>query len=228
MDRGSDSSERDQNRDRDGGCAAANASIPPHAYIMVYAHRPRSWCGHQRRPPGYHPPVSSLVQVRLARPGDIPAMQEIEIAAGRLFAEIGMQDVADDGAHETEVLAGYVADGRAWSAEHHGAVCGYALVDVVDGAAHLEQVSVHPDQGRRGIGSHLIDVVAAWAIGRGFTALTLLTFSDVAWNGPYYRRLGFIDVPDADLGHGLAGLRAHEAELGLDVSIRRAMRRDLR
>jgi GNAT superfamily N-acetyltransferase len=172
--------------------------------------------------------VSSLVQVRLAHPGDILAMQEIEIAAGRLFAEIGMQDVADDGAHETELLAGYVADGRAWSAEAGGIVCGYALVDVVDGAAHLEQVSVHPDQGRRGIGGRLVDVVAAWAIGRGLTALTLLTFTDVPWNGPYYRRLGFVHVPDAELGPELAGLRAHEAQLGLDISIRGAMRRELR
>ena len=50
---------------------------------------------------------------------------------------------------------------------------------------------------------------------------------DVAWNGPYYRRLGFVDVPDEQLGPGLAALRAHESELGLDVSIRCAMRLEL-
>ncbi|MDX6496207.1 MAG: hypothetical protein QOE17_2193 [Gaiellales bacterium] len=77
-------------------------------------------------------------------------MQEIEIAAGRLFAEIGMHDVAEDGAHESDVLAGYVAGGRAWVAEQDDTVCGYALADVLDGAAHLEQVTVHPDHGRQG------------------------------------------------------------------------------
>jgi GNAT superfamily N-acetyltransferase len=155
-------------------------------------------------------------------------MQEIEIAAGRLFAEIGMHDVAEDGAHETEVLAGYVAGGRAWVAERDDTVCAYALADVLDGAAHLEQVTVHPDYGRQGIGGRLIEAVADWARGQGFGTLTLLTFRDVAWNGPYYRRLGFVDLVDSELGPELAALRAHEAELGLNVSIRGAMRRALR
>jgi GNAT superfamily N-acetyltransferase len=155
-------------------------------------------------------------------------MQAIEIAAGRLFAEIGMHDVAEDGAHESETLAGYIAASRAWVAEADGAVCAYALADVLDGAAHLEQVSVHPDQARRGIGSRLIDAVAGWARGQGFVDMTLLTFRDVAWNGPYYQRLGFVDLPDAALGPELAALREHEAELGLDVSIRGAMRLSLR
>jgi len=151
-------------------------------------------------------------------------MQEIEIAAGQLFAKIGMHDVAEDGAHETDVLAGYVAGGRAWVAEKDDSVCGYALADVLDGAAHLEQVTVRPDQGRRGIGGRLIEAVADWARGQDSPTLTLLTFRDVSWNGPYYRRLGFVDLADSELGPELAALRAYEADLGLDVSIRGAMR----
>jgi GNAT superfamily N-acetyltransferase len=176
----------------------------------------------------YHPPVPDLVTIRLALAGDIPQMQAIEIAAGRLFAEIGMHDVAEDGAHETDVLAGYVAGGRAWVAARENAICGYALADLLDGTAHLEQVTVHPDQGRQRIGGRLIDTVSQWARDQGLDAMTLLTFRDVAWNGPYYRRLGFVDLPDAALGPELAALRAHEAELGLDVIIRGAMRLTLR
>lgn len=164
------------------------------------------------------------VTLRVAQSRDIPAMQEIEIAAGALFAGIGMHDVAQDGAHETELLAEYVAGRRAWVAEQDGRVCAYALVDVLDGAAHLEQLTVHPDHARQRIGRRLIDAVCGWAVGQGHAALTLLTFRDVAWNGPYYRRLGFVDLPDSALGPELAGLRAHEADLGLDTSIRGAMR----
>ena len=167
---------------------------------------------------------TSHVSIRLAAPADIPSMQAIEIASGRLWADIGMQDVADDGAHETDELARYVADGRAWVAVTGGAVCGYALVDVVDAAAHLEQITVDPDHGRRGIGRLILDDVIAWAQARRFTAMTLLTFTEVAWNGPYYRRLGFVDLRDAELGPELAALRAHEADLGLDTTIRGAMR----
>jgi GNAT superfamily N-acetyltransferase len=167
------------------------------------------------------------ISVRLATTHDIPAMQAIEIAAGRLFAGIGMQDVADDGAHETEVLEGHVHGDRAWVAESGGVVCAYALALVVDGAGHLEQVTVHPDHGRQGIGRVLIDAVAAWARDCGYTTLTLMTFRDVPWNGPYYRRLGFEDVPEAELGPGLLQLRANEVAHGLDISIRGAMRRRL-
>lgn len=167
------------------------------------------------------------ITIRLATPRDIPRMQAIEIAAGRLFAEIGMQDVADDGAHESELLEGHVGRGLAWVAEGDGGVCAYALADVVDGAGHLEQVTVHPDQGRQGIGRLLIDAVADWARSQGCTALTLMTFRDVPWNGPYYRRLGFEDVPEDELGPGLRQLRANEVAHGLDIRIRGAMRRRL-
>jgi GNAT superfamily N-acetyltransferase len=172
--------------------------------------------------------MPDAITVRVAQRADIPAMQAIEAAAGVLFAGIGMHDVAEDEPHETGVLEGYVGAGRAWAAEDDGDVCAYALADVLDGAAHLEQVTVHPDHGRRGIGRDLIEAVAAWAREHGFPALTLLTFRDVPWNGPYYRRLGFVDLADADLEPELAALRAHEAEIGLDVSIRGAMRLDLR
>jgi GNAT superfamily N-acetyltransferase len=154
-------------------------------------------------------------------------MQEIEIDAGALFAEIGMQDVADDGAHEAELLESYVEAARAWVAEEAGVVCGYALADILDGEGHLEQVTVRPEYGRRGIGRQIIDTVADWARAQGFQSMTLLTFRDVAWNGPYYRRLGFVDVPDPEMAPELARLRAHEADLGLDTSIRGAMRLSL-
>ena len=171
--------------------------------------------------------MTAAVAVRRAQPADIESMQQIEIAAGSLFAEIGMHDVAEDGAHETELLAEYIADGRAWVAEEDGAVGGYALIDILDAQAHLEQVTVHPQYSRRGIGRVIIDHVAEWARGQGYTAMTLLTLRDVAWNGPYYRRLGFVDLPDAEMGPELAALRAHEAVLGLDVALRGAMRLSL-
>lgn len=71
------------------------------------------------------------------------------------------------------------------------------LIDVVDGNAHVEQVAVHPEHARRGLGTTLLDTATAWAEQRGLAALTLTTYSDVTcysdvtWNAPYYERLGF-------------------------------------
>ena len=112
-------------------------------------------------------PVYDLATIRPAERRDIPTMQDIEIVGCGIFADIGMQDVAEDGAHETEVLEEYIAGGRAWVAEVDGEVAAYALADVYDGTAHLEQVTVYPRFGRRGIGSDLVAAVAEWGRQRG-------------------------------------------------------------
>jgi GNAT superfamily N-acetyltransferase len=99
----------------------------------------------------------------------------------------------------------------------------YLLVDLVDGNAHIEQVSVHPGWGRQGIGRALICHLEGWAAGQGLTAVTLTTFADVPWNGPYYRRCGFRPMTEAELGPELAALRATERARGLDRHPRLAM-----
>jgi len=167
--------------------------------------------------------MTSEATIRGARSDDIRALQDIERAAGVLFGGIGMEDIAADPPLEEEVLAGYIGDGRAWVAEVEGQVVGYALADEVDGQGHLEQVSVDPAFGRRGLGRRLIETVCSWARDRGFSRLTLITFRDVPWNGPYYASLGFVVVLDDDLGPGLRELRTREAEHGLDVTARQVM-----
>lgn len=165
--------------------------------------------------------------VRPALPGDLRRLQEIEIAAGSLFASVGMQAVADDPPAALEVLATYQRDGRAWVAIDGSArLVGYALALEVDGLGHLEQLSVEPAAGRQGWGAALIGTVLEWATGRGAPAVTLSTFVDVAWNAPYYARFGFRALSEQDLTPGLLRLREHEVTAGLDVSRRVFMRRE--
>ncbi|SCF27691.1 N-acetylglutamate synthase, GNAT family [Micromonospora viridifaciens] len=102
---------------------------------------------------------------------------------------------------------------------------GFAVVDLVDGCAHVLQLSVDPAYARRGIGRGLLDHVAGWAAGRGLPALTLTTFRSVPWNGPYYARCGFRELTGPEVTPGLAELLAAEAALGLDPADRIAMRR---
>ena len=81
----------------------------------------------------------------------------------------------------------------------------YLLLDVVDGAAHVEQVSVHPDHARQGIGRALIERAATWAYCHGLDALTLTTYIEAPWNGPYYERLGFSYLAADEETIGAAG-----------------------
>ena len=164
--------------------------------------------------------------VRPARPDDLPTLQLVETAAGALFRTVGLDAVADDAPPPLDVLARYEADGRAWvSVDEHDRPVGYATALEVDGLGHLEQLSVDPAAGRQGRGAALVDAVVAWAVARGAPAVTLSTFLDVAWNAPYYERLGFEVLGEEALTSGLLELRANEAALGLDVSRRVFMRR---
>ncbi|NAZ78390.1 GNAT family N-acetyltransferase, partial [Kineococcus sp. T13] len=98
---------------------------------------------------------------------------------------------------------------------------------LVDGAAHVEQVSVDPAWGRRGLGRALLEAAAGRAARRGLAALTLTTFADVPWNAPYYARLGFAVLPDDRLGPGLRAVVERERAHGLHAWPRVVMRRDL-
>ena len=96
-----------------------------------------------------------------------------------------------------EAVATAVERGTTWvEVGNDGGPVAFALADVLDGRAHLEQLSVVPSYGRRGLGAELLTAVEGWARADGLPGLTLTTFADVPWNAPYYRRLGFVVVPE--------------------------------
>ena len=166
--------------------------------------------------------------IRRAELRDLERLREVERAAGEAFRDVGMAAVADDEPPAPADLRDHQVHGRAWVAtagDGTDVAVAYLLLDVVDGAAHVEQVSVHPAWARRGLGRRLIETAAAWAAGRGLTAVTLTTFAEVPWNAPYYARLGFAVVPESELGPGLRAVRRRERDLGLDAWPRVAMRR---
>lgn len=163
---------------------------------------------------------------RTARKDDLLALRELERAAGAAFRDLGMAAVADDEPPSVTDLAAFQEDGRAWvitdSADRPVA---YLLLDVVDGNAHVEQVSVHPDHARQGLGKTLLDTAAAWAAQRGLAALTLTTYLDVPWNAPYYQRLGFQIMAESEIGDELRRICEHEQARGLARWPRVTMRR---
>jgi len=117
----------------------------------------------------------------------------------------------------------FQAGGRCWVWAEDGTIGAYAIAEEVDGFGHLEQVSVLPSHARRGLGRALIETVGEWSAGRGLSGLTLTTFADVPWNAPYYARLGFRVLPDAEQGPGLRRIREEEIARGLDRWPRAAM-----
>ncbi|HTW21481.1 MAG TPA: GNAT family N-acetyltransferase [Mycobacteriales bacterium] len=166
--------------------------------------------------------------IRPARASDTPHIRTIEAAAGTQFYSVGMDLVADAELPSDEELIPYINGQRAWVVtDAHDVPIAFILSDIVDDNVHIEQVSVHPSQAHKGLGKALIDHVADVAGDSGYPAMTLTTYVDVPWNGPYYTRLGFMEIGTDELTPGLVEIRRHEAELGLDAWPRVCMRRAL-
>lgn len=166
--------------------------------------------------------------IRPARTQEGAILQEIERLAGARFRDVGLPEVADDEPASVETLARYADDGRSWVAvDRIDVPIGYLLVDVVDGCAHIEQVSIRPDHQGAGVGRALVEHVRTWAADCGLHAITLTTFTDVPWNAPLYRHLGFRALSEDEIGPQLRALRDEETAHGLDPTKRVCMRSEL-
>lgn len=165
------------------------------------------------------------LSLRAAVAADLEDLARIEVEAGRLFLTVGMPLVAGDEVDEAE-LGQTIDDGRVWVASYDGSIAGYVEASFVDGRAHIDQVSVRPDLGRRGIGRTLVRHVERWGSEHGLDGTTLTTFRDVPWNGPWYRRLGYRELEDDEIGPELRTVMAREATWpGIVPELRCAMLR---
>jgi predicted N-acetyltransferase YhbS len=159
-----------------------------------------------------------------ARPRDVSRIADIERAAATLLRGHAPESVLTE-VTELGQLRRAQRDDRLWVALDGETPVGFAHVEIREtDAAHLEELDVHPEHGRRGLGTRLVQAVCEWANVRGYRAVTLTTFRDVSWNMPFYARLGFEEVPRAQLSPVLRAILEDEAKRGLAPSRRVAMR----
>jgi GNAT superfamily N-acetyltransferase len=172
--------------------------------------------------------LKSPVLIRPAQERELPLISALEKSGDKLFRAAGMDRVADSPAPEPAAYRAALQGGRLLVAvDEQDAAVGFIRLEVLDGEPHVEQVSVHPDHAGRGIGAALLDAAEQLARARGHRRITLTTFRDVPWNGPYYARLGWSALREADLPPELAASRQHERDLGLDEWPRLAMAKSL-
>ncbi len=170
-------------------------------------------------------------RIRSAREGDLAALPDIERAAARLFAPWGLDVLFGSTTTPIEVSRGAMTrDDLVVVAPDDGdpRPVGFALTSRVDWHAHLDELAVHPDHGRRGIGHALVLTVLERARERGLGRVTLATMREVPFNGPWYReRLGFRELSQDELGPGLRAIFQREMAGGLPVAERIFLGRDL-
>ena len=172
--------------------------------------------------------MDSRYMVAPARPQDLHALAEIELAAATLLRDHVPPAILEEATDEADLRTAQ-ADGRLWVAFDGDRPVGFAHVEMLaPDLPHLEEIDVHPEHGRRGIGAALVRTVCEWVSRAGHRELTLTTFRAVAWNMPFYARLGFEEVSSDDLRPEVAAVVRNETARGLDPERRVVMRHRVR
>lgn len=162
--------------------------------------------------------------IRRARLDELAQLCDIEVLADTAFASVGLHFVLDSPLPEPASLVEPQRHGRLLVAtDSDDRAVGFVRIDLLDGIPHVGQVAVNPEHAGQGTGAALVQAAEAWALARGADRLTLTTFRDVPWNGPYYERLGWLVLPDDEAGPELAAARRRERQLGLDQAPRQCM-----
>jgi GNAT superfamily N-acetyltransferase len=144
-----------------------------------------------------------MSDVRPVRSDEMELLPELERAADLMFATLGVGPLPGPGTvEEFESALVVLVSGDP--------PVGLARIDDLVGGAHLEQLSVHPDHGRAGIGRALLKGACQWAATAGYDEITLATYRDVRWNGPFYASEGFVEVGQVGDWYAARGLPAEE------------------
>jgi GNAT superfamily N-acetyltransferase len=168
------------------------------------------------------------VFIRPGREQELAVAVDIDDDAWAMFGELDRRfaiELGDDHpfvrAERARWAAAACAGGLCFACAPDGTPVGFAVLDTIDGAPHLEQVSVNRAWGGHGIGRMLVEHALRWSARAG--ELWITTYDHVAWNLPWYQRLGFVVVPDADCGAEVRAALERERHVLPDPDHRVAM-----
>lgn len=162
--------------------------------------------------------------IRPARPEDLAALPDVEASAATAFlAAPGLAWLAESEAISSERHIELLENGITLVAQINGKIVGFVCSEPLGDCLHIRELSVrHASQGK-GIGLSLLEELASRAVAAGWTRLTLTTFRDLAWNAPFYARLGFEEPGSETLSPELRSQLQREAANGLPPERRCAM-----
>jgi N-acetylglutamate synthase-like GNAT family acetyltransferase len=165
--------------------------------------------------------VVSELDLRLATEGDLDRLQFISAQArGRYRAIPALAVVADAPPLTTsrfEPCRVEVVVDRAKSD-----VVGFAAMRPLDGLLYLDNISVELGASGRGIGVMLLSSVVAYAIRLQVAAVSLTTFKEPIWNGPWFRKYAFQPMPCNMIGVGLREVMERQSHT-VDPNIRETL-----
>lgn len=168
-----------------------------------------------------------IYETRRARLEDFRHFGAVERAAAALFESAGLPEIASHEPTDLEFIESVARTGAVFVAAQGDDVAGFILAAPLGQPMHIYELSVHPAHGRRGLGRKLVEAICAEARDNGFSAVTLSTFRDIPWNGPFYVSCGFRELPRHEWTPALLLAHYREEDLGLPLERRCFMRKEL-
>lgn len=165
--------------------------------------------------------------IHASEPRDFIHFDAIERAAGALFVDAGLPEIASHEPTDLEFIEAAARAGAVFVAKAEDTPVGFILSAPLGRAMHIYELSVHPAHGKKGLGRKLVDSVCMSAAESGFSFVTLSTFRDLPWNGPFYRSCGFRELARHEWTPALLLAHYREEDLGLPLDRRCFMRKDL-
>lgn len=136
--------------------------------------------------------------VRLARVEEAGKLPDIEKDASILFES--EFDVSSFKVTPLDVLERVAREGTLWvAADGDDEPVGFLAAEPRGGTLYLGELDVLRTHQRRGLGRRLIQAACDHARRAGLSAVTLTTDRFVSWNMPYYLKLGFRALDEAQL-----------------------------
>ncbi|UTW55276.1 GNAT family N-acetyltransferase [Kordiimonas sp. SCSIO 12610] len=170
---------------------------------------------------------STNMKIRLAIYDDIPRIIEIEQHGGRKFSDIGMEWVTERPSSNSRDITEGINAKSIFVAVNDHTLAGFIHLGMVDNHGHIFEVSVDYELQGKGVGKLLMNSAEEWAKHHNFNAISLTTFKHVAFNGPWYQSLGYIETDPDDKLPELKAIIDSERTSDLNKSERIAMIKSL-
>lgn len=151
-------------------------------------------------------------------------LREIERRAFETLRAVGAVSGEAKTNSDAELQA-YLHDCLLYAAfDESGEPVGYVGGFIAGDCLHVDEMDVHPDHQRRGIGRQMMEAILQEGRARKLVFATLTTDRFAPFNAPFYASLGFEIIEGQDLSERLRCTLELEAEKGLDPRRRVAMR----
>lgn len=171
---------------------------------------------------------TSPLSIKAAERNDFEILSSLERQASQRFLRVSeqtgmspaqLQDTLEE--HEQERS---LSEGGLWIAEWNGVPAGFVATHLYPDSLYIREIDVLEEFGRKGIGRALINQAVAQARGLKLDSVFLRTFREVAWNAPFYQRLGFEEVEEQAWNDIMNSIVDVETAWGLKAENRLFMR----